>query len=237
MLAFFWVRHLTLFFQLLLISWMVTLISCLIWQIISFNLPPNGITLKMMVTLQNMCENSVRILQEEKHRHLCMFVILWKKSKKLTSSEILRQIDLQKMPILAKKVIFSDEAHFDLGGYVNKQSCRIWGTQKSHACLKKPTHLKRITVWCGFWSRGIIGPNGNRYRAMLNEFLFTKIEEEDIANIWFQQDYVPHSRSYNLYFAPCFCRSHYQPQSWCRLGTSELLFDTVGLLFVWCRQR
>ena len=32
-------------------------------------------------------------------------------------------IDLQKMPILAKKVIFSDKAHFDLGGYVNKQNC------------------------------------------------------------------------------------------------------------------
>ena len=30
--------------------------------------------------------------------------------------------------------------------------------------------------------------NGYRYRAMLNEFLFTKIEEEDIGNIWFQQD-------------------------------------------------
>ena len=29
--------------------------------------------------------------------------------------------------------------------------------------------------------------NGDRYRAMLNEFLFTKIEEEDIGNIWFQQ--------------------------------------------------
>ena len=29
---------------------------------------------------------------------------------------------------------------------------------------------------------------GDRYRAMLNEFLFTKIEEEDIGNIWFQQD-------------------------------------------------
>ena len=26
------------------------------------------------------------------------------------------------------------------------------------------------------------------YRAMLNEFLFTKIEEEDIGNIWFEQD-------------------------------------------------
>ena len=30
--------------------------------------------------------------------------------------------------------------------------------------------------------------NGDRYRAMLHEFLFTKSEEEEIGNIWFQQD-------------------------------------------------
>ena len=36
--------------------------------------------------------------------------------------EIMRQIDLQKMPILAKKIIFSDEAHFELVEYVNKQN-------------------------------------------------------------------------------------------------------------------
>ena len=30
--------------------------------------------------------------------------------------------------------------------------------------------------------------NGDSYQAMLNEFLFTKIQEEDIGNIWFQQD-------------------------------------------------
>ena len=30
--------------------------------------------------------------------------------------------------------------------------------------------------------------NGDRYRAMLNELLFTKIEEVDIGNIIFQQD-------------------------------------------------
>ena len=29
--------------------------------------------------------------------------------------------------------------------------------------------------------------NDDRYWTMLNEFLFTKIEEEDIGNIWFQQ--------------------------------------------------
>ena len=33
--------------------------------------------------------------------------------------------------------------------------------------------------------------NSARYRAMLNEFLFTKIEEEDIGNKWFQ--YQPRS--------------------------------------------
>ena len=62
-------------------------------------------------------------------------------------------------------------------------------------------HRKPVTVLCGFWSRDIIGPfffeneqgetvtvNGDRYRAMLNEFLFTKIEEEDIGSICFQQD-------------------------------------------------
>ena len=29
--------------------------------------------------------------------------------------------------------------------------------------------------------------NGDRYLAMLNEFLFTKIDEENVGNIWFQQ--------------------------------------------------
>ena len=29
---------------------------------------------------------------------------------------------------------------------------------------------------------------GDRYRAMLHEFLLTKIEEEDIGNLWFRQD-------------------------------------------------
>ena len=62
-------------------------------------------------------------------------------------------------------------------------------------------HPQRVTVWCGFWFGGIIRPfffeneqgatvtvNGDRYRAMLDEFLFPKIEEDDMDEIWFQQD-------------------------------------------------
>ena len=100
-----------------------------------------------------------------------------------------------------KKIIFSDETHFDLGGYVNKQNCRIWGTENPHAYFEKPTHPKRVTVWCRFWPSGIIRPfffeneqgeavtvSGDPYQAILNEFLFTKIKDEDIGNISFQQD-------------------------------------------------
>ena len=60
--------------------------------------------------------------------------------------------------ILAKKNIFSDEAHFDLGEYVNKQNYQIWVAENPHAYIEKPTHPKRVTIWCGFCSRGIIGP-------------------------------------------------------------------------------
>ena len=49
-------------------------------------------------------------------------------------------IDLQKMRILEKKNIFADEAHFELGGYVNKEICRIWSTENPHAYIEKPTH-------------------------------------------------------------------------------------------------
>ena len=97
--------------------------------------------------------------------------------------DILRQIDLQKMPILATKIIISDGTNFVLTGH-----CLIWGTENPHAYFEKPTHPKRVTVWCKFWSRGIMEPfffeneqgeaatvNEDRYRAMLNEFLFTKI--------------------------------------------------------------
>ena len=176
----------------------------------------------------------------KQHLELCVFV-------KWACDRLTEVADFGK-----KKVIVSDEARFDLGGHVNKQNCPNWGTENPHAYIENPTHPKRVTVWCGFWSRGIIGPfffkneqgdavtvNGDHYRTMLNEFLFTKIEEQDIANIWFSTErrYMPFSRSYTRCFALCFWRSHYQPHSWCRLATSELRFDTIGLLFKGCRQR
>ena len=125
--------------------------------------------------------------------------------------EILRQIDLQMMPIFGKNgIIFTDEAHFDLGGYVNKQNCRIWGTENPHAHIEKPTHPKIVAVWYGFWSRGMIVPfffeneqgktvtiNGDRYRAMLNEFFFSqKLKRKILATFGFNRN--------TRCFVPCF---------------------------------
>lgn len=104
-------------------------------------------------------------------------------------------------PFFYRKILFSDEAHFWLNGYVNKQNCRIWSETNPGHYLETPLHPLKLTVWCGIHANGIIGPyvfrneegatvtvNGVRYRHMLNTFLFPKLQELNIDNLWFQQD-------------------------------------------------
>lgn len=101
----------------------------------------------------------------------------------------------------SKKIIFTDEAHFHLSGFVNKQNCRIWGSENPHVIHEKQMHPQRATVWCGFWAGGVIGPfffeneagnavtvNGLRYRNMITEFLWPQLEGLDLDDMWFQQD-------------------------------------------------
>jgi hypothetical protein len=57
-----------------------------------------------------------------------------------------------------KKIWFTDEVHFQLDGYVNKQNYRNWGTQNPHLAVVRPLHPKRITVWCAISHGMIIGP-------------------------------------------------------------------------------
>ena len=35
------------------------------------------------------------------------------------------------------KIIMSGDAHFHLGGYINKQNCRIWGSENSKMIIEK----------------------------------------------------------------------------------------------------
>ena len=67
------------------------------------------ITLKIMVMLQNVCENCVRILEEEKHCQLRMFIILWKKWTKLASLSINQTVKSQKQCVHSKILLMWQE--------------------------------------------------------------------------------------------------------------------------------
>lgn len=100
-----------------------------------------------------------------------------------------------------RQMIMSDEAHFDMNGFVNKQNCRIWALENPRVIHQRPLHPRRVTVWCGVWYRGVIGPyffednagnsltvTGERYREMLQNFLAPQIQQFNLQNMWFQQD-------------------------------------------------
>ncbi|GFW02372.1 putative transposable element [Trichonephila clavipes] len=50
----------------------------------------------------------------------------------------------------------SDEAHFWLNGYANKQNCRIWSETNPQVYVETPLHPEKLTVWCALWAGGII---------------------------------------------------------------------------------
>ncbi|GFU25064.1 DUF4817 domain-containing protein [Trichonephila clavipes] len=66
------------------------------------------------------------------------------------------QNEIAVLPDFHKRVLFSDEAHFWLNGYVNKQNCRIWSEANPQVYVQTPLHLEKLTVWCALWSGGIL---------------------------------------------------------------------------------
>ncbi|GFX45669.1 DUF5641 domain-containing protein [Trichonephila clavipes] len=51
---------------------------------------------------------------------------------------------------------YSDEAHFWLNGYVNKQNCRIWSETNPQVYVETPLHPEKLTVWCALCAGGIL---------------------------------------------------------------------------------
>ena len=41
---------------------------------------------------------------------------------------------------------FTDEAHFHLNGFVNKQNWRFWGSKNPYLCEAKPLYCPKLTV-------------------------------------------------------------------------------------------
>jgi len=95
------------------------------------------------------------------------------------------------------------EANVHLCGNVSSQNCRYWATKNPRDIHQKPLHSKKVIVWCGVASFGVIGPfyfedkagraiivNSARYTEMLRAFLEPKLQRLDVETqtLWFQQD-------------------------------------------------
>ena len=76
----------------------------------------------------------------------------------------------------------SDEAHFDLDAYVNKQNCRFWAAENPRELHQRPLHTAKFSVWCVVSTVGTVGPyffeagatvtvTSGRYVEMLLNFL------------------------------------------------------------------
>ncbi|GFV63714.1 RNase H domain-containing protein [Trichonephila clavipes] len=86
------------------------------------------------------------------------------------------QNEIAVVPDFHKRILFSDEAHFWLNGYVNKQNCRISSEANPQVYVETPLHPEKLTV------------NGDLYRAMITNFFIPELNNHDVQELWFQQD-------------------------------------------------
>ena len=88
-------------------------------------------------------------------------------------------------------IVYTLEQRWEVGLRSTYRRCRFWQKKSSF-------QIKLNLILAGMQTIKIVGPifceneqvqpvtvNADRYRAMLNEYLFRKIEEENIGNIWF----------------------------------------------------
>ncbi|GFT23391.1 transposase [Trichonephila clavipes] len=66
------------------------------------------------------------------------------------------QNEIAVVPDFHKRILFSDEAHLWLNGYVNKQNGRIWSEANPQVYVETPLHPEKLTVWCALWAGGIL---------------------------------------------------------------------------------
>ncbi|GFV09569.1 hypothetical protein TNCV_3159661 [Trichonephila clavipes] len=105
------------------------------------------------------------------------------------------QNEIAIVPDFHKRILFSDEAHFWLNGYVNKQNCRIWSEANPQVYVETPLHPEKLTVWCALC--GLVESffkndeghnvtvNGDRYRAMITNFFIPELNNHDVQELWF----------------------------------------------------
>ncbi|GFW89342.1 putative DD41D transposase [Trichonephila clavipes] len=106
------------------------------------------------------------------------------------------QNEIAVVPDFHKRILFSDEAHFWLNGYVNKQNCRLWSEANPQVYVETPLHPEKLFgplygLVESFFKNDEghnVTVNVDRYRAMITNFLIPELNNHDVQERWFQQD-------------------------------------------------
>ena len=103
---------------------------------------------------------------------------------------------------LVNNIWMSDEAHFYVSGFVNKQNFHYWSHANPRALHEKPLHSQKVKVWCTMSASGIIGPyffeneagiavtvNVDHYVEMMQNFFTPQLARFPVnESTLFQQD-------------------------------------------------
>jgi hypothetical protein len=85
---------------------------------------------------------------------------------------------------LFDNILWSDEAVFHVGGFVNRHNCHYWGDQDPGMTIEKIESQPKVVVWCGLISTRFVGPyllcntmDGERYLEMLQNYVWPEISQ------------------------------------------------------------
>ncbi|GBM86135.1 hypothetical protein AVEN_75409-1 [Araneus ventricosus] len=119
------------------------------------------------------------------------------------ANEILTMIDNEGFDVGC--IWLTDEAHFHLNGFVNKQNWRFWGSENPHLCEEKPLHSPKVTALVAVCRRGIIGPfimretiSSECYITILEQFVSTRwrIDQESSGSCKMGLDHILQKRCF-----------------------------------------
>ena len=112
----------------------------------------------------------------------------------------------------------------------------VWGSKNPRAISEKQMHPQHVC--CGFWGGDIIGlyffeneagraASVNRYRDRITQFFLPKLDDIDVANMWFQDNATANETIQLPYFLVVYSLSD---QNWPPRSCDLTSLDSYGVI-------
>ncbi|CAF3721000.1 unnamed protein product [Rotaria sp. Silwood1] len=110
-----------------------------------------------------------------------------------------RRASLRLDPTLLDRILWTDEATFQINGRGNRHDCVYWSDINPHFIIEQELYVPQVIVWGGIWSKGVVGPSffeanvtSQNYLQMMKDNIIPQLEEYSAFQtmIW-QQDSAP----------------------------------------------